>query len=352
MDNKKMNEIHCIDPVLKKVIRIPCENIFILPKDFTKKVTGFQPDLRTRGFYRCLKREGSDNMSSLCLKYQKDRCHMNSACNQIHACRIFIGALRRENNGKSTCCLKHGDSNSKEEANFLINEKFKFFIQSRGVKSEIKADEIAYTKFFENFRNCNRDFIMIPIDKICRLHLKNNCYLNNWCNQVHICTNFSDIISNTASENFLDQYRTLIHTSLEPGFSKDNPRDLQININNDVSGSLEIEKTISLNLHEILSQEFKCENINERRDSLKIRPVSDLSEKDFFKSDPVQFNLNLFRENHEKDFFKSKPIQFYLPLNRLDKGIDKSSGYVKIPPVPYFNSKNKPADYKWSRCPK
>eukprot|EP00906_Rhabdomonas_costata_P018858 RCo027478 len=171
--------IPVIDPELKALGRV------WLPREWVQPSSGL-----TR--YN----EGHPYPPSLCLLFQADKCQAGVNCNQIHADRDQIAAmrdaLRRAN--VSNCCGEHGDLPSARADFRALVQKLSLVVVSddRTFSMKILPIHIAMTAYWssllESSQNSPGAFTRsIKASQICGLHQRKSCRFGVDCKHVHLC---------------------------------------------------------------------------------------------------------------------------------------------------------------------
>eukprot|EP00906_Rhabdomonas_costata_P004896 RCo007342 len=177
--------ISVIDPQLKQFGRLWLPIAKLLP---------------TNGLAR--HRSGHPYPPSLCLLFQKQRCHAGEQCNQIHADVEFIAAARVALQGitYSNCCHQHGDlPSTRRDFQGLCQTMRVSFVAGDGVtKFPISSGEVAVTAFWNKWIEENTtamgssahrtttEVTITPAD-ICYLHQRSSCKYGVDCKHVHVC---------------------------------------------------------------------------------------------------------------------------------------------------------------------
>eukprot|EP00906_Rhabdomonas_costata_P004897 RCo007343 len=177
--------ISVIDPQLKQFGRLWLPIAKLLP---------------TNGLAR--HRSGHPYPPSLCLLFQKQRCHAGEQCNQIHADVEFIAAARVALQGitYSNCCHQHGDlPSTRRDFQGLCQTMRVSFVAGDGVtKFPISSGEVAVTAFWTKWmaehsaamgssaHRTTTEVTITPAD-ICYLHQRSSCKYGVDCKHVHVC---------------------------------------------------------------------------------------------------------------------------------------------------------------------
>eukprot|EP00994_Dinema_validum_P005121 NODE_322_length_1893_cov_215.796638_g231_i0.p1 GENE.NODE_322_length_1893_cov_215.796638_g231_i0~~NODE_322_length_1893_cov_215.796638_g231_i0.p1 ORF type:complete len:388 (-),score=79.04 NODE_322_length_1893_cov_215.796638_g231_i0:667-1830(-) len=185
MDHSQSPILEIIDPLNRTgKVPIPSELVFETQgkAEYLKLLEGGAP--RKRDF-------------SLCMLFQRAKCHAGPKCHQIHAPRDFISHLR-EQAGNRTCCKFHGDARSAEghyESKVAQCPHLTMLVRkvNRGVNSSssdavsIASDRLARTGALETLLGNSTGQVAFSATQVCRLHQEEKCRFGKDCKNIHVC---------------------------------------------------------------------------------------------------------------------------------------------------------------------
>jgi hypothetical protein len=120
---------------------------------------------------------------SLCLLFQKGRCHAGSRCNQVHASVEFINSVRSASLAGKTCCARHGDLHSTS-----IDEARTVIVTGEDGDRQFQLRDFGFTASLEVALKRARGPVRVQGTRLCRLHLRGGCKFGRDCKNVHLCS--------------------------------------------------------------------------------------------------------------------------------------------------------------------
>eukprot|EP00906_Rhabdomonas_costata_P027981 RCo039715 len=143
-------------------------------------------------------RMGHPYPPSLCLLFQSDRCQAGLMCNQIHASRSHVSAIRAflRSSKCTNCCLRHGDLPSARSDFRTLCHKLKVMVVSENntLCVSFPSNMVAMTAFWapmlealETNPGAPLPTVLVTPSLICNLHQHSSCRFGLDCKHVHLC---------------------------------------------------------------------------------------------------------------------------------------------------------------------
>jgi hypothetical protein len=119
---------------------------------------------------------------SLCLLFQKGRCHAGARCNQVHASIDFINDVRERALAGKSCCARHGDVHSTS-----LDSPKPVIVTSDEGDRQFALNDFAITPALEGLLKRARGPLRVQSSRLCRLHLRGGCKFGRDCKNIHLC---------------------------------------------------------------------------------------------------------------------------------------------------------------------